>query len=552
MVQVFDDFAAVEAMRTNLKGKLSTATKEEADQININLVKLDSLQQLDKQPHFGSLGGKLVTRNVADSLAGIEQMADPKNGFFRSMSKFNTLIKTGDTVLHPITMLRNYLATPVMMGIARVNPANLKEAHQILSNAKHPLAKEIFEMGIANADQVSGELIRDFKQATGGTLDLSSTLSTMLGLNQAQADIITKSAMKPLQLMQSAYRYPDNLTRVAAYLSARARFADKLGLPETAQEVKDLAAKFTHRYTMNYAAVMPAVKIARQMPFVSQFISYTAEASRITKNLFEDVLKGDNGYNHSRILATVPLAALAFGPEIISGEGESNLSPSEKAEWEKMKSLMPDWERGTYKYVHGKKDGKFQYSTFSPLIPTDSINQLFASIAKGDFKAALENNPIFSRENTPMLNLASSIVYGEDYKTHKKYRGFGDFAAVAAREILPPLFPTGAEWEKMQQAYTRNSEGGEGLKIKGRNITPDMFWKPYWSGMRISESSLSDLQKMAVQRAKSAIAAESSYVNDILKSNAAPEVKAPIVERSRKAIQLIQASLRDQLQDVQR
>jgi hypothetical protein len=176
---------------------------------------------------------------------------------------------------------------------------------------------------------------------------------------------------------------------------------------------------------------------------------------------------------------------------------------------------------------------------------------MFASIAKGDYKAAIANNPILSRENTPMLNLASSIVYGEDYKTHRKFRGFGDFASVAAREILPPWFPTGAEFEKFQQAYTPNSEGGTGLKIKHRNITPEMVWKPYWSGMRLSETSLQELQRMAVQKAKSAVATEVSYLNDVLKSNAAPEVKAPVIERSRKAIQLIQASLRDQLQSGQ-
>ena len=44
-----------------------------------------------------------------------------------------------------------------------------------------------------------------------------------------------------------------------------------------------------NRYTMNYAGVAPFVRKARQLPFLNQYMSWTAETLRITKNLVEDV-----------------------------------------------------------------------------------------------------------------------------------------------------------------------------------------------------------------------------------------------------------------------
>ena len=550
---VFGSYAELEAHKAGIKTKLARGAlaPDEHAQLTKNLISLDSYSYVDKLKKNGTLGGTVASRGVVDTLQTLESVTSASNPWFRSMSRFNSFLKTGKTVMSPITVLRNYMTMPAFAIIARVNPQYLREAHNLVRNFDHPMTKELFEMGIANSDQVNGEIIRDFRAVTGGKFDLADILTTQVGLSKLDAQATAKLWSKGFNAIANFYRYPDAMIRTASYLSAKARFAEEFQLPLDNIKVKEAAAAFTQRYTMNYSTVTPIVKNMRQMPFVSLFLSYSAEMARIGKNLIEDVAKGSDGVSHSRLYAAVPLAALALAPNLIQSAGESNLSAADLKEWERTKALMPEWERSAFKFVTGRNpDGKFTYTNFSPLVPADAFNQMATSLANGKPMDAMQANPVMGLDNSPILNIAASVMFGEDYRTHQQFRGFGDIAAMASREVLPSWFPNGTEWQRMQQAYTPNDKGTLGLTNSktGKTITPSDFWFSYYTGMRSTTADLQSLQKMAVGKAKSLITVELSHVNTILKSNASQEEKTKVIDRTRESLKLIQATLRDQLQ----
>lgn len=548
---VFDSYGALDTFRTNLESVLANSTDpNQRIMISKQLTSLDSYHEIKDSLRNGSLAGKVASRGVHDALSGIDALADPMNPLVRSMAKFNSVIKTGRTLLNPITMVRNYLTAPAMMGIARVNVArDVPEAFKILTQDNHPMLKEIFDQGIMNADQIKGELIGDFKAVYGNTTQFSNALSAALGLSNLDSNLASKVASKGMSAISNAYRLPDSITRVAAYLSAKTRFAAQMGLPDSAPEVMEAARKFTERYTMNYAAVSHAVRTARNVPFTSLFMSYSAEAGRIMKNLAEDVIKGSDGVSHGRLYAAAPLAILTLGPSMLSASSESGLSAKDKEDWSKAQSLMPHWQQDQNKILIGRKDkGEFDYVDLSPILPTEAYNKMFANIAKGDAEGLAMSNPFVGLDNSPAMSIAASMIMGQDFRTHKQIRSAGDFAALVAREVLPPIFPTGAEFQKIKAAYTPNDSGGVGVtSFDGTKLTPSEVWTPYYTGLRVSSSNLQTLQKRAVARAKNEIADEVSYLRKILQSDARADVKAKATENAKQSIQVIQAALRVRL-----
>ncbi len=576
---VFDSYGSLDAHRVKLNSELSNKAAQatnlrtqaasaagtgnsslasnliaqadalDAERITLSrhVTSLDSYRQLGEGLSNGSLAGKVVSRGVLDSVKGVQDLMSAKHPFLRSMARFNSFIKTGRTLLNPVTMVRNYITSPAMAGIARVDLGQVPEAYAILKDVNHPMSKEIFEQGIMNADAVGGELLRDAAQLSGLNSNMySNPLAAMLGMSKLDGGI----ASKAMSGIGAAYRLPDSIVRVASYLSAKQRFASKLNLPDTAPEVIEAARKFTERYTMNYSAVAPFVKTARNIPFTSLFLSYTAEMGRILKNLGEDVLKGSDGISHSRMYAAVPLGLMVAAPAMLASSSESNLSAKDRKDWEKTKSLMPQYAKDQNKIILGRnaKTGAFDYIDLSPLVPSDGYNKMFANLAKGDLAAAAESNPFMSMDNSPMLNMVGSLILGQDYRTHKEFRGWGDIAAMAAREVLPPLFPTGSEFTKMRTAYTENEDGGLGVTDKyGSRLTPSDVWLPYYTGLRVNQASLSKMQTIAVARTKNVIADEIGYLRKVLASDINADAKKQATERAKQAIKMAQATLRYQL-----
>lgn len=559
-------FESAEKHKAFLDSTLQALQKNGADvDAQWRAAALQSYQYVEKIPSYGSLGGKWVSRNVWDNLKTFDTMSEPMSPWMRSMAKLNTGIKLSRTVANPLTMIRNYVTAPAFAAIARVDWTDIPESVRIFTNNSHPLQKEIVEMGIANADSIKGEIYRDFHSATGGRFNFGSIDMAKFGMGKLDLDLATKYGQKGFQQLGEIYRAPDAIVRVASYISAKRRIAQQLGLELDSPIVKQKAAEFTNRYTMNYENIAPLIKGVRQVPFVNLFLSYSAEVARISKNLMFDVIEGQSGNvaRHDRMYAMMPLAALAVVPDMLQKASEASLSPQDKKDWERAKSLMPEYSRTRYRFdiKRDPKTKQFTYLDFTPIVPADAYNQMSRAILNGDMEALAAVNPLAGTQNTPLLNIIVSQTTGKDLQTKREFRNGSDRFASVAKELLPPLTPNiGSEAMNLRNALTFNENGERGLTNTktGNRITPSDFWATYFGpladgnllhipGIKSSGVNLGVLEKKIEAQAKQDVANEIAYANDVIKSDAAPEVKRRQIDKTKAALQAIRERYASQL-----
>lgn len=563
--QAFRNYPEKEAFRSKLLQQLQNPILSDADKITINqkLTRLDAYQNVAEHPKFGAIQGHIVSLPVWDTLQTFDSSTNTFNHpLFRSLSNIHTAIKLGRTAFNPMTVVRNMVTSPMFMVIARTGTKDLSEAWHIIHNADHPLRSEALKQGIMNVDQVKTEFYKEFQNITGSRFNFGSVDMSNLGMGTFDLDIAEKAVRRGFRSVLDFYRLPDNVVRISAYLSAKRRIAEAMGRGMDDAEVIAKATEFTNRYTMNYDAVAPLIKNIRQMPFTNLFISYTAEMARISKNLIADVIQGSKGNlaRHDRMYAAFPLATLAILPEMLQMQSESSLSPKDKADWEKAKRLMPDYARTRYRagITRDPRTGQFRYVDFTPLIASDSFNQLIKAVASGDTEAAAAVNPLLSWENTPALNIVTEQIAGKDKRTFREFRGGADRVAAVAKEVLPPWMPGGAEWNRFRQAHSHTEQGELGVtNLKtGVRLTPSDFWTTYFGplagqivppGAKVGEVSLGVLQQRATQEIKNEVANETAYLNDVLKSDVNDTVKARAVERFKVSIATLQENFRAKL-----
>lgn len=557
--QVFRNYAEKDAFRNTVLQRLQSGnlSPSETEALNLQLKKLDNYVNVEQHPKFGVLGGNIVNRHVFDTLSTYDSLTDATaNPYLRGIVNAHTWIKLGRTAFNPLTTIRNFVTTPAFMAIARTNPTDMMEAFSILKNTDHPMRTEVMQQGISNVDQVKTEFYKEFQNVMGSRYDFGDLDLTNLGLGKIDLDIGEKYARRGIRGILDFYRLPDNLVRIGAYISAKRRISEALGKGFDDAEVIRKATEFTNRYTMNYDAIAPAIKTLRQLPFANLFISYTAEMTRLAKNLVEDVARGDMGdlARHGRMYAALPLAGLAVIPELLESSSESNLKGKDLEDWQKAKGLMPNYSRTRYRYVTGrdKKTGQFHYIDYTPLVASDALNQLVRAVSDGDMSAAAAVNPVASWENTPVLNIAAEQIAGKDLRTHREFRGTTDRIAAVAKEVLPPWVPSaGSEYQRALQAHTRTASGELGTTNQktGVRITPQDFWSSYFGplsgkavppGARPGSVNLEALQRKVQGEAKSMVANETAYLNDVLKSDAADDIKQQAIDRFNKAIAEIQ------------
>ena len=174
---------------------------------------------LDHSVRYGKIAGSYVNRFVRDQLASFDSPWGLMDGsIMRSMAKFHNFIKIGRTALNPLTVVRNYIAAPLLMGIGRASPFDVPEALRAMKSMSSGLGREMLEHGIYGVDQVRGEFFRSAEQILMGDYDhhgLEGVFKT--GMN------------KVLEF----YRMPDMIARGTTYVSAKKRFATEFKLPQT-------------------------------------------------------------------------------------------------------------------------------------------------------------------------------------------------------------------------------------------------------------------------------------------------------------------------------
>lgn len=510
-------------------GKTIAKTPAEVASLQNSIDKLSGYGQLPEGSAYGKLAQKYVDRFTRDE---INTYATPykwmEQPIIRGIAEFNNIVKLERTAFNPLTVIRNYLQMPAFGLIAKTTAGDVGEAYRIIHHLKNEDYHLMLERHIIGADFISSELHKGPGYLFSGYAD---------------ADIAHKVSKYGIDKILKFYQQPDMLIRAGAFISARKRFA--ADLLENGVEVTDTAGnktltrvaslqdalahastidravEFTQRYTMNYATVPRIVKIGRQLPFINLFISYTSEITRILKNLTEDAINPgiDSG---GRMHAITTLAAMAAIPTGIVAAFTNSLSPKDQLEWKKVRDLQPDYARARFLVpTRRDSDGRFHYFDVTNLIPADNYSAMIKSFADGDLAAAKTANPIFSLQNTPLLNIAAEQIAGQDLRTGRKMVGAVGRVNEVLKEILPPIIPPGYEGTRLAHAFSENQEGGLGTTNlrTGVQTLPSDIIANYMTGMRFGNVQLATVQRQAVSEAKQAIAEQQRLMRDITGSN---------------------------------
>lgn len=491
----------------------------------------DELQgyvQLPESASLGKLSGAMVPRDVRNTLDEIQSTMGSVARFF---SKANNVTKEVATVWNPSTQIRQAAQTPFFMLAARVSPA------QIVNAIKQVAA----DTRVGRKAGIAGGMISELHQ------------QHMLGANYSEAELNAfarklasgntgNAAVRGLKAVRGAvmglYGIPDDLVRTAAYLSHKPRFmaeALKKGLVGDAAEkfARDHATMFVNEKTMNYGQVSKAVKIARQIPFVSPFASYSAEMVRLTKNLLKDVATGSAS---DKLWATTALATLyAFPMALASWAKNKFLSPDEQKEWEKSEALMPQQQRGQLKLVTGKnKKGSFEYQGLNPWMPAGDMVSMIQNATKGDWESFAATQPFFGWQKSPIASAIVDTTIKEEHSfTHKPLDTPQKKLGRVAEAFTPSLTPgVGFAGKKLQRAFTRNDDGtlGEVDPRTGNETTPQSALLSL-AGVNQQVANPTLLRKRAEQEVGRKLSAAKAELNSVLRSGAPSEQKKAAQKR---------------------
>lgn len=433
----------------------------------------DELQgyvQLPDSASLGKLSQAYVPRDVVNALNEIQSTMGSVARFF---AKANAVTKEVATVWNPSTQIRQAAQTPFFMLAARVSPAQIVNAiKQVAADTRvgkaigspGSMVSELHQQHILGANYSEAELNAFAKKLASGNT----------------GNPIARGFKAVRGAVQGLYGIPDDLVRAAAYLSHKPRFlieAAKKGIsgPEAEKYARDAATMFVNDRTMNYGQVAKAVKIARQIPVISPFASYSSEMVRLTKNLLKDVATGSPS---DKLWATTALAALyAFPTALASWAKNKFLSPDDQKEWEKTEEMMPQSQRGQLKLVTGKnKKGSFKYVGLNPWMPAGDMVTMIQNATKGDWESFAATQPFFGWQKSPMASaIVDATIKDEHSFTHQKIDTAGKKIGRFAEAFTPSLTPgVGFAGKKLQRAFTRNDDGTRGQvdPRTGNEITP--------------------------------------------------------------------------------
>lgn len=473
-------------------------------------------------PALGSMASKYVHRQVADKLPGMNGILEGGGGVaVDMMMALNNHVKAANVSANPISWTRAIVSMPFFMGVAKAGtPADWVQAVRTVA-ARGPEFIEMMKQGILSGGYGTGEARRDLNMVLNPKLTEDGIVSLW------KRWVTTGSKVMD---------WADNTVRASAYLKAKARYLGQ-GMPP--EEAITAATDWTNRYTMNYSTVSRGVRFARQMPFINQYLTYSSEIARITKNLVQDVVTNHNG---NRMWAAGTLFTIPALFETAQYVFENNLDDQTKKEWEQTKQLMPEWKRHRYMLPTGRdpKTGAIRYFDIAPLMIADDLTKMARAAANGDWAAVAAVNPVIGWENTPAMNIITEQISGRDLRTDREFTGLMDRVDSIRTKVLPPLFG-GYEYDNLVRSLTPNNQGELGImdQRSGKQYSLEDLILAYGTGARPSSVSLQNLQLQAKAQVTAKVRAIQSELRKTHLSNRTDAAKQQATELAKRRIQSV-------------
>jgi len=494
--------------------------------------KLKELQGYTRAPSGQGVGGlgevagikdgqpMFVQRQVLDALragpghAGI----DWEDGILGTMAKLNRMPKASMTLYNPGSWLRNYAQTALQAVSAGVDPVSLVKNYRKLKTSPTWM-RMAREDGILDAHFGAGEFRR---QADNFDQLLKPWWRRIPGAIHDK--------------VKAGYGKPDQYVRGATYVKfLEEGIAKRMPMPEA----RRYAIEATNRYTMNYSNVAQLVGVARNIPLFSPFLTYSAELTRIIKNLAQDVVTNENG---RRIPSTVALLSLfGLGGVIKSATAEVNLDEEGRKALNEILEMLPPQLRARINSPvdYDKETGRMRLRNLAPWLPAGDFTVFAKNLLSGDFEAAADRNPVASMQSSPALNMISELVQGRDTYSGRENTGIDRYTRPILKQALPNWFPgipgvVGPNYRGQQliDAFTPNEDGSLGITnpSTGRRETPGTAIR----GL-LGDSVMEVSKKSLIRRALGENEREFSEARRILRrvtnTDAAPAVKERAVEQ---------------------
>lgn len=520
---IFDDAARRAEMNAAIAAK-DTARQDE----------LANYVRIPDSPAFGKLANKFTSREVSDTLNAQGDVW--QGGYLRGASGATSWMKAALTVDNPATHARQIIQTPLMALIARVHPGDYwKTVRELKTNPQ--ILDELKRNHIVGADVSSQDLQR-------GAVEMDTMF------NPDRLDRAWQKVKNAQKFLQKLYGAPDAAVRIAAYIKRKPRLyaegnAKGLKGDELNAYAEAETTKWVNEHTMNYGQVGNIVKVLRETPFVSPFISYQAEMLRLLGVLGKEAIHGSA---EDRVWALGNIGGLIAAPLLLASAMRGRLSQQDQKEWDRVQRLSPEYAASQIRMPLGRnKDGSFRYLNIGNLVPAGDAAALGRNLANGEVTKVLATNPFIGWEKTPIFNTVSEQVTGRDTVTDQKLGAAGRVGSLA-KSFLPPLIPPGYEGKRLLSSFAPNADGGLGLTNSrtGRVDSPGNFL------LRQAGIPLANVQPaQLLQRAKSDFAEEkraaTSELRLVTQANATPAARGAALLRYNDKVKTAQKRLLESL-----
>ena len=372
----------------------------------------------DSSDAMNPLNGLYTTPELAQGFEDAMNLSSYE-GFMKSYTQLNSMVKYGKTVIAPTTVARNFMSASLFtIANGHFNWAkggeSLKSFKGVISGessyfqsaegASTAYLREIRRLGVIYDSPYAGELtkaLEDFSNAS----DLDNKVQTVDGKRSAAK----KGIVWTTNFAAKFYQYGDDFWKIIGFENMVDVLIDNKGL--TREQAMPLAAERIRDTYPTYSLIGKGVQNLRVFPFVGTFVSFPAEIIRTTGNMFR-YLKQDMADPDMRGHAMTKVAgmsAVSLGIYALQDAALRAFDVDED-EHEAIRLMSPTWSENSNILPTGRDDdGNLEYIDLTYLDPY--------AYWKKPINALMRDQPIDDAVGQAIKEMASPFL-GVDIATN--------------------------------------------------------------------------------------------------------------------------------------